>query len=134
MWPKPRFEVDSDTVIDRLTGLRWLKSADLAGGMTTWEGALFAVKELNRKAEGEVPWRLPNINEFESLVDASMHSPALPGGHPFTDVREGYWSSTTSMFEPDWAWALYLTKGATGVGQKWGKHFHVWAVSDAAGR
>ena len=39
----------------------------------------------------------------ESLVDCSEHSPALPPSHPFRDVREGYWSSTTSMFEPDWA-------------------------------
>jgi hypothetical protein len=62
-----------------------------------------------------------------------MHSPALPEGHPFTHVREGYWSSTTSMFESDWAWALYLTKGAVGVGQKRGAHFSVWAVRDASG-
>jgi hypothetical protein len=34
------------------------------------------------------------------------------------------------MFEPDWAWALYLTKGAVGVGQKKGEHFSVWAVRD----
>jgi hypothetical protein len=34
------------------------------------------------------------------------------------------------MFEPDWAWALYLTKGAVGVGQKKGAHFSVWAVCD----
>ena len=69
-------------------------------------------------------------NELESLVDCSAHDPALPDAYPFRDVREGYWSSTTSMFEPDWAWALYLNKGAVGVGQKKGAHFHVWAVCD----
>jgi len=73
-----------------------------------------------------------DINELESLVDCSMHSPALPSGHPFEDIEDAYWSSTTSMFEPDWAWALYLTKGATGVGQKRGPHFSVWAVCDMA--
>lgn len=26
-------------------------------------------------------------------------------------------------YEPDWAWALYLTKGAVGVGQKRGRAF-----------
>ncbi len=128
-WPKPRFEVSGDTVTDRLTNLRWLRSADLTGKKVTWSDALEAVAELNSK--GDISWRLPNINELESLVDCSTHSPALPEGHPFIDVREGYWSSTTSMFEPDWAWALYLIKGAVGVGQKWGRHFHVWAVSDA---
>jgi len=28
----------------------------------------------------------------------------------------------------DWAWALYLGKGAIGVGQKSQARFHVWAV------
>jgi len=92
------------------------------------------VTELNRQRDVAYSWRLPNINELESLVDCSAHSPALPHGHPFTEVREGYWSSTTSMFEPDWAWALYLTKGAVGVGQKKGAHFSVWGVCDLSSR
>ena len=54
----------------------------------------------------------------------------LPAGHPFEDVQEAYRSSTTSMFEADWAWALYLLKGAVGVGRKSGAHFSVWAVRD----
>jgi hypothetical protein len=45
-------------------------------------------------------------------------------------MQDVYWSSTTSLFEPDWAWALYLNKGAVGVGQKAQAHFHVWAVRD----
>jgi hypothetical protein len=60
-----------------------------------------------------------------------VHGPALTRGHPFFDLREVYWSSTTSAFEPDWAWALYLDKGAVGVGQKGHARFHVWAVRDA---
>ena len=38
-------------------------------------------------------------------------------------------SRTTGRFEPDWAWALYLGKGATGVGQKRFAEFSVWAVA-----
>jgi hypothetical protein len=129
-WPKPRFEIASNTVIDRLTGLCWLRHANLTGRQFAWEEALQAIAEYNRAFHGRSRWRLPNINELESLVDCSMHSPALPQGHPFIDIQEGYWSSTNSMFGPDWAWALYLTKGAVGVGQKGGAHFHVWAVSD----
>ena len=126
-WPTPRFAVEGEAVIDRLTGLCWQRRADLTGSPVNWDEALAAVAELNR-AEPERAWRLPNINELESLVDCAAHSPALPPGHPFEDVRQGYWSSTTSAFEPDWAWALYLDKGAVGVGQKSGRHFHVWAV------
>jgi hypothetical protein len=133
-WPEPRFAVSGGAVHDRLTHLFWRKEADLSGGKATWKEALGAVEELNRSGKEGTGWRLPNVNELESLVDASTHSPALPAGHPFRDVREAYWSSTTSMFEPDWAWALYLTKGAVGVGQKRGAHFHVWAVRDAVNR
>ena len=130
-WLTPRFETVSDTVIDHFTGLCWLRHANLTGEKVTWEEGLQAIADYNRSFPGTFMWRLPNINELESLVDCSMHSPALSKGHPFIDVEEGYWSSTTSMFEPDWAWALYLTKGAVGVGQKWGTHFHVWPVQDA---
>ncbi len=129
-WLHPRFEEAGNIIVDRLTNLCWRKSADLTGSLSTWEEALKAVKDINHKWGEIYSWRLPNINELESLVDCSTHSPALPKGHPFGDVREGYWSSTTSMFEPDWAWALYLTKGAVGVGQKNGTHFSVWPVCD----
>jgi hypothetical protein len=128
-WPGPRFEVIEDIVVDHLTALRWSKCADLAGGPVSWPDALTAVERLNQRAEGKAAWRLPNINELESLVDCGMHSPALPSGHPFTDSQEYYWSSTTSIFEPEWAWALYLRKGAVGVGRKNGPHFFAWPVS-----
>ncbi len=128
-WPAPRFaSVNDDAIEDRLTGLIWRRQADLTGAPVTWVEALAAVAGLNARA-GHESWRLPNINELESLVDCDAHSPALPQGHPFQDVRAGYWASTSSAFEPDWAWALYLDKGAVGVGQKRGPHFHVWAVS-----
>ena len=129
-WPEPRFEKSVNGFVDRLTNLCWQASADLTGSPSTWEEALNAVRDLNRRSGEGDSWRLPNINELESLVDCSAHDPALPDAYPFRDVREGYWSSTTSMFEPDWAWALYLNKGAVGVGQKKGAHFHVWAVCD----
>jgi hypothetical protein len=131
-WPEPRFAPGrgerSGAVHDRLTGLWWQRRADAAGGPVRWAEALEAARGLGPGPGGR-PWRLPTINELESVVDAGRHDPALPAGHPFTGAAEAYWSSTTSLFEPDWAWALYLHKGACGVGQKKDPHFHVWAVS-----
>ncbi len=128
-WPEPRFKVCNEAVEDRLTGLSWTLSADICLGKVRWTEALEAVRGLNREHLGGFSdWRLPNINELESLVDCSRYDPALPDAHPFLDVREFYWSSTTSFYEPVWAWALYLLKGATGVGLKEGRHFYVWAV------
>ena len=129
-WPESRFLIYARSIVDQLTGLRWLRNADLTGGAVSWPNALAAVDAL-RRDDPKMSWRLPNINELESLIDCASHSPALPLGHAFTHLNEAYWSSTTSLFEPDWAWALYLNKGAIGVGQKSGGHYHVWAVADA---
>lgn len=131
VWPSPRFLVRDDAVLDRLTGLEWLRNASLADEIVSWSAALDLVGKLNEKnASPDRQWRLPNVNELESLVDCAHHSPALPAEHPFTSVRETYWSSTTSYFETDWAWAVYLVKGALGVGVKKDPNFHVWPVRD----
>lgn len=125
-WPEPRFAVEGGEVLDRMTGLVWLREADLAHGPVSWDQALSLARGL-AETRGKA-WRLPNINELESLVDASRADPALPQGHPFTGVGQAYWSSTTSFFEPDWSYCLYLHKGAVGVGFKPGPEFLVWAV------
>ena len=126
-WPTPRFTEQDGTVLDRLTGLYWLQDTDLCQGPVNWQQALEAVRRFAEHSTYK-DWRLPTINELESLVDADHHSPALPQGHPFTALQEGYWSSTTSFFETDWAWVLYMIKGACGVGYKPGRTFFVWPV------
>jgi hypothetical protein len=44
-------------------------------------------------------WRMPNVNELESLVDISQSNPAVPGGSPFTNISltTAYWSSSSYM-------------------------------------
>jgi hypothetical protein len=125
-WPVPRFQENGGEVEDRMTGLVWRGSTDLTGGMVDREAAGRAVEEL-AKETGQA-WRLPDIMELESLTDCSRADPALPGGHPFTDVREAYWSATDSGFDPTWSFCYYLHKGAVGVGFKTSAEFHVWAV------
>ena len=46
---------------------------------------------------------LTNINELLSLIDYSQNAPALSVGHPFSDVQEAhYWSSTASAGGSPW--------------------------------
>jgi hypothetical protein len=80
---------------------------------------------------GHCDWRLPNIRELESLVDLSAHSPALPIDHPFVSVQDTYWSSTNSVYEPRFAWALYTQDGIVGVAFKPGDGFFLWPVRNA---
>ncbi|MCB2186826.1 MAG: DUF1566 domain-containing protein [Deltaproteobacteria bacterium] len=129
-WPVPRFAAAGPVVRDRLTGLYWSRGADLGPGEVSWAAALEAAAALGATAPGGIHrWRLPTIWELESLVDASRHSPALPADHPFLDLGEAYWSATSSAYDPSWAMALYLWKGAVGVGQKPGRHYRAWAVA-----
>lgn len=122
----PRFMVEEDGLVrDRRTGLLWDRDA---GGMrmTTWNMAL-SLAHARRQASGQ-PWRLPTINELETLVDSGHAYPALPAGHPFGRVADACWSGTTSGVDPAWAFCLYTGKGAVGVGYKPHPEFCVWLV------
>lgn len=124
----PHFRSDGPIVQDLWTGLCWGCAARTT---ISWEDALRAAAALNTANHaGRRRWRLPNIRELESLVDLTRHSPSLPAGHGFGRVPDGCWSSTTSVYEPRYAWVLYLQDGAVGVGFKPQPSFCAWAVSD----
>lgn len=125
-WPKLRFRPIEVGVLDELTGLIWNTRAIVGQKTMSWREALAAVNFYGK--ESNLPWRMPTINELESLVDASTHSPALPKDHQFSNIQQSYWSSTTSSFETDWAYVLYLEKGAVGVGYKKNSDFALWPV------
>jgi hypothetical protein len=118
-WPVPRFADNKDgTVTDKLTGLIWLKNGN-PFGTRNWEQALRDCNSLaNGKhglSDGSVAgdWRLPNINELRSLEDYNEHEPALPPGHPFTNVRQSLcWCSTTVPTAPALARFLFVGIGS----------------------
>ena len=94
---------NSEAVLDRETGLVWEQAP--ATVVQTWANARGAC--LNSSKGGRKGWRLPSIVELLSLVDPSVASPgpALPPGHPFTDVQStGYWSASTDARNPPFAW------------------------------
>ena len=128
--PGSRFVDQGEAVLDRMTGLQWRRNADLANGQVDWSKALKIIAELNNKTSTSVekPWRLANVRELESICDIDRHTPALAEGHPFENVRPFYWSSTTSAYDPCYAWASYMQDGAVGVGYKPDAEFFVWAV------
>jgi len=118
-WPAPRFVDNKDgTATDKLTGLIWLKNGN-PFGTQTWEQALKHCNSLANGSHGLTDgsvagdWRLPNINELRSLEDYNEHTPALPNGHPFTNVRQSLsWSSTTVPTAPALARFLFVGIGS----------------------
>jgi len=143
-WPEPRFTDNEDgTVTDNLTGLIWLKNANCFGYRNWWE----AIADCNALANGQCgladgssggEWRLPNLFELQSLLDMRYYHPALPNtagtgqwtlGNPFTHliVDDYYWSSTTTPYEPTYAWYMYMGTGLVHDFEKGDVHY-VWPV------
>ena len=124
-----RFKVSDHTVSDMATGLTWMRNADIIQKPVKWGDALSTIQRINaEKHFGFNDWRLPNVRELESLTDMTVHSPAVAARKWFFSVQSFYWSSTTSVYEPSYAWTLYTEDGNIGVGFKDGADFHVWPV------
>ncbi len=117
--PDPRFTDNRNgTVTDNLTGLVWLKNANLFGEVVRDQ----AIENARTLASGGCgltddskagDWRLPNVNELESLLNLNNTSgPALPPGHPFTNLQPAnYWSSTSVAAFPALGWYVALAVG-----------------------
>lgn len=127
-WPANRFSDNGQTLIDTLTGLEWSKAADAppAGSVTclplngtsmTWQEALTYVACLNSNSFlGHNDWRLPAVNELESLANAgSVDGPTALETFGFTTVKNDYWASTTDVagliVPGDTAWSLRTPSG-----------------------
>jgi hypothetical protein len=87
---------NSAAVLDQETGLVWEQSPQTAAG---WNAA--RVDCANKIVGNRKGWRLPSVHELASLIDPTQSSPALPLGHPFTNVVPTlYWSATTDAVSP----------------------------------
>jgi hypothetical protein len=141
-WPDHRFAVNGDAVTDNLTGLVWAKNTNLMvtrdptfdadstanDGLVTWQHALDYVAKLNNENYlSHTDWRLPNVNELESLVHAGVYNPALPT-NPFLNVQSGnYWSSTSHAGSTSFAWVVDMNSGLVSADYKAFNHY-VWPV------
>ncbi len=127
--PDPRFTDNGDgTVTDNLTHLILTKDANMPGEPKAWQDALAYCEDLSLGACGD-NWRLPNKNELHRLLSYDTVQPALPGGHPFTNVQSDYyWSSTSIKDSADFAWALDLGFGHVRFHTPKTDLFYVWCV------
>jgi hypothetical protein len=111
----PRFVVlanwNSEAVLDRETGLVWERAPTaLLGSFST------STQNCVRKSVGgKRGWRLPKVEELQSLLDGETFSLALPSGHPFVGILSspaGYWTaSLVPSLSPPRAWKINLGFG-----------------------
>ena len=125
-WPSPRFTnpagttpITGNLVVDQLTGLMWTTDGNSPGSATcpvngTWQGAVNYVACLNtNNFLGYSDWRLPNVNELESLINAGQtDSSSWLNLQGFSNVQgNAYWSSTTDATTTDNAWLVFMVGG-----------------------
>jgi hypothetical protein len=117
-------------VLDRETGLVWEQSPEPS--ILDWNGASRHCVNLNTGARSG--WRMPTLQELMSLLDRSVSpGPALPSGHPFSNVqRSAYWSATARDNSPGLAWVVDLETGGADAISKALQTF-VWCVRGRQG-
>jgi len=99
---------------DQKTGLVWERFP--AGGFFDW------AKAVNHCATLQVGawkgWSLPMREQLASLVDINSvlcrgGGLCLPDGHPFQNVQSaGYWSASTTVGTPTFAWMVNFSFGS----------------------
>ena len=129
------------TITDTKTGLMWEKKSDDGtlhdkDGFYTWDNAfsVFVAGLNSANFAGHNDWRLPNINELQSLADYSTAFPALnavfntgcaPSCTVLTcscDAAFYYWSST-SFAIPAGAWIFDSGSGLVSFDDKTGSNY-----------
>jgi uncharacterized protein DUF1566 len=130
-------EFNDAAVLDRETGLVWERSPSSVTHPWSGPGLSTAAIVCNTVPRGgRLGWRLPTIQELASLVDPTQSSPALPHGHPFTNVQSSfYWSATTGAGQPGTAWNMTFNgAGAVSDGAIDGSNLLlVWCVRSPLG-
>ena len=127
-----RFTDNEDgTVTDNCTGLMWQQdTADVNGdGMQdgfdvmSWNAAITYAANLN--FAGHDDWRLPTVQELQTIVDYARRGPAIDP--VFSAESDFYWSSTLAAGGPGFAWGVFFDHGGVGGGGVIGDN-HVRAV------
>ena len=135
-WPNPRFTAQANTnqILDNLTGLIWMRDADLFG-VTNWLAALSICNNLDYG--GKTDWRLPNRREMQSILTVGFNGPSIPNtagtgkwtaNQPFATIRSGkYWNSTTYSGDSNNAWLNNLSTGGGSQEDKSSANYF-WAI------
>ncbi|MFO8089260.1 MAG: serpin family protein [Desulfatiglandaceae bacterium] len=106
------------TVTDTNTGLMWQTEDD--GVERSWGEALDYAENLTLADYGD--WRLPTIKELLSIVDYNSATPSIDPVFSNT-VSSYYWSSTTNVYDGNYAWRANFHDGLANSFKKSDKHY-----------
>lgn len=120
------FTLNADgTASDARTGLTWARcplGQELVGEgpdatcegeplTLTWQEAMQLVQERNAEVYlGYDDWRLPNVKELQSITERQCFGPVVDLS-VFPEMGIPYWTSTSSDWHPEQAWAIEFFGG-----------------------
>ncbi len=117
--PPDRFMDNSDgTVTDTDAGLMWQQAT--APGTYTWEQAVSYCEGLILSQYDD--WRLPSLNELQTLVDYERSNPAIDTAY-FPDIQASYYWSSTSIVYSSSAWNVDFFNGSVYGSNKSGNEY-----------
>ena len=124
--PRYKCVMGNSQILDRETGLVWQFAPPT--GQETWLAA--TADCMNAQLGGRYGWRLPRMEEFRSLLDATGF---LPVG-VFSNVQvDYYWSSSTDPSDSTSAWATRFDLAPIQTSLPKNQLLHVWCVRGGAG-
>lgn len=101
-------------VTDSTTTLQW--QDDVFVDYMNWKESILYCEALDLDGKG---WRLPNINELQTIIDDSKWNPAIVDGFTKTYTAT-YWSSTTVEGIRDHVHRVNFKTGAVSFSTKGG--------------
>jgi hypothetical protein len=118
--PEARFDDNGDgTLTDALTGLMWMRCAlgqTWTDGACTgnavlhdWQGALLAADGFG--FAGFADWRLPNIKEFNAIVEQRCRNPAANATLFPSTASEPFWTASPFAPNANYAWTIDFKNG-----------------------
>lgn len=110
--PAGQYTISSGTVTDNKTGLVWQQVVPASSYAWAGAGTYCASNTAGLTGTG---WRLPSLNELQSLVDDSRQSPCIdPTAFPSTPV-DLFWTSSPDVSSAGYARLVAFGNGATGI-------------------
>lgn len=130
----PANEAD-DVVFDKETRLVWMRVPGV--DLKTWYDATYEC--INVEAGGKMGWRLPTVEELQSLAVPVDSGLSLPEGHPFDLIDDegtqpSYWTSTSDINNPAGAaYPVCFASGCLYEALKANPYNYAWCVRGGYG-
>ncbi len=121
-----RFDLvmNGEAVRDNETCLVWEQSPDAT--IRLWEDAISHCH--NRVVGNRKGWHLPTVEQLTSLIDTTQSNPALPSGHPFSNVQSPAWYMSATSNKSDSSIGLAVLSLDGSVSSIFTNSGNVWCV------